>query len=309
MTDTTITRLPVRAGHSRLTKQEPREKLPVIHSPKSSPDKNNSTEKNRGTEKNKATEKKTRVQRQRETFNPMTSTTWRTQKEQMVRVAKQKPKFTGIPKVRLPSHLIMYDGSSLNILREYFIQMDEDGDGTVSRKEFRNAYQERKTRDLKVKGASAPAMPLLTDSFFDIVDENQSETISFKELVKAMYPRATKEDLQHIHNWAFPPKTQKEKTYAITNEGREELASIFKLYDTDDSGEITLDEFRQATANLGFSYDDSRNMFESIDLNKDNMVSLEEFIEGLGSTYLRPASTQRTSRKEGKSEQGSIYVG
>jgi len=69
-------------------------------------------------------------------------------------------------------------------------------------------------------------------------------------------------------------------------ERHQELEALFKLYDTDDNGFITFDEFREASANIpGLSRDDARRIMNEMDLNGDSVLNLQEFVTGMKSMY------------------------
>ncbi len=59
-----------------------------------------------------------------------------------------------------------------------------------------------------------------------------------------------------------------------------ELRRIFKIFDEDDTGKITLDNLRQVAADLKLtvSEKDLEAMIKQADLNEDGEVDIEEFI-------------------------------
>jgi calmodulin len=164
--------------------------------------------------------------------------------------------------------------------------MDEDGNGSISRGEFRNSYINQKKEKKDEKSTS---QPFFSDSFFDIIDANGSESITFRELVKAMYPQASKEELTEIEKWAFPKEAPKKKVRAeLSPEQQLEIEAIFKLYDRDGSGSINLQELKNATLSLGMGKGEVEKMFSSMDSDQDGTVTLAEFIEAMKMNYIIP---------------------
>lgn len=69
--------------------------------------------------------------------------------------------------------------------------MDLDGNGEVSRKEFRMAFEKRKADQ-----SSKDYQPFFSESFFDMIDRNGNETITFKQLLRAMFPLANAQEMK-----------------------------------------------------------------------------------------------------------------
>lgn len=42
---------------------------------------------------------------------------------------------------------------------------------------------------------------IFTDSFFDVLDKNGNECITFRALLKAMFPMASKKELDVMEQW------------------------------------------------------------------------------------------------------------
>ena len=59
-----------------------------------------------------------------------------------------------------------------------------------------------------------------------------------------------------------------------------ELRRIFKIFDEDDTGKITLDNLRQVATDLKLTVSDKdlEAMIKQADLNEDGEVDIEEFI-------------------------------
>jgi len=62
-------------------------------------------------------------------------------------------------------------------------------------------------------------------------------------------------------------------------ESNEEMKTIFKLFDTDNNGSITVDELRDAMKQQGLNptNEDLKRMISDVDLNGNGMVEFDEF--------------------------------
>lgn len=94
------------------------------------------------------------------------------------------------------------------MLRDCFKAMDSDNDGHVSRKEFRLALEKQTIieRDIGHSSGSESRLDLrsiFSASFFDMIDKNKTEQITFKQLLRAMYPTASQDDLKQMVELVF----------------------------------------------------------------------------------------------------------
>eukprot|EP01116_Phalansterium_solitarium_P003761 TRINITY_DN14584_c0_g1_i1.p1 TRINITY_DN14584_c0_g1~~TRINITY_DN14584_c0_g1_i1.p1 ORF type:complete len:330 (-),score=8.14 TRINITY_DN14584_c0_g1_i1:327-1316(-) len=175
-----------------------------------------------------------------------------------------------------------YDPGTVMVLKEYYDEMVDPATGTVNRESFRDAFERRKEQG---------KIDLFSESFFDVVDSDGSESITFKELLRLMFPNANKRDVEYMMDVAFPVTKQQARPTELNPTQKQELVDIFRLYDDDDSGEITVEEFRKATQGLGMQKAEITQMIEDIDADGSGTITLDEFLEGMKKSYLGPAIT------------------
>eukprot|EP01029_Cantina_marsupialis_P030861 TRINITY_DN854_c0_g1_i2.p2 TRINITY_DN854_c0_g1~~TRINITY_DN854_c0_g1_i2.p2 ORF type:complete len:132 (-),score=49.39 TRINITY_DN854_c0_g1_i2:187-582(-) len=119
-------------------------------------------------------------------------------------------------------------------------------------------------------------------SMFQAADTDGSGSMSFKELLKVMYPHAGAKEIQVMTKWAFPLKKKVENKVLkqITPSQMAELQGIFRIYDTDKNGTLDLEEFSSlAEATGAFVEGELESIFRQSDVNADDSISFEEFVE------------------------------
>ncbi|CAD8061384.1 unnamed protein product [Paramecium sonneborni] len=130
-------------------------------------------------------------------------------------------------------------------LQKIFQEIDKNGDGTVSKEELLAAY-------IKIYKGDIIAAQHIVEELFPQLDANKSGKVDFSEFVTASINR--------------------DKTLS-----KKKIEQSFKLFDLDGNGYITKQEINEL-----FGNEIDEKMWEDIlkdcDINKDGMISLNEFI-------------------------------
>jgi Ca2+-binding EF-hand superfamily protein len=184
--------------------------------------------------------------------------------------AVQKTRLKRLVKRRFDMHLVMS-------LKTYFQEMDNDGDGHVSRPEFVQAMERHQAEAEEVGNHHAMSF---TASFFDLIDRDASDDITFGELVRLIFPQATLQERECIVEIAFPPARPVTPPPRLTREQEEELTAIFNMYDADGGGTIDVLELRGSAEQMGMSPLEMKRLFATLDADGDGQVTLEEFLSG-----------------------------
>ena len=131
-------------------------------------------------------------------------------------------------------------------IKEAFDLFDTDGSGTIDPKELRAAMQ-----SLGFEAKNQTIFQMISD-----LDKNKSGSIDFEEFLDIMTARMSDKDT------------------------REDIAKVFRLFDDDTSGSITLRNLRRVAKELGedIPEDELKEIIERADLNGDTHVDLEDFI-------------------------------
>ncbi len=66
--------------------------------------------------------------------------------------------------------------------------------------------------------------------------------------------------------------------YQKKSSHEQQLAEAFRVFDRDDSGFISLEEFQDSLKELGENYGDIESIIKQADLNGDGLISHKEFI-------------------------------
>lgn len=179
-----------------------------------------------------------------------------------------------------------YDMHTVHVLKEAFDELVNPITKCVDRESFRRAFENHRSDKTE----------MFSESFFDVLDRDGSNSISFKELLRLMFPLANKRDMEYMMHAAYPVKDNSNKgPTELTPTQKQELTEIFALYDDDDSGEITVEEFRRATSRLGMAKAEIQQLVTEIDADGSGTITLDEFLEGMKKAYLGPAAAAATA--------------
>lgn len=130
-------------------------------------------------------------------------------------------------------------------IKEAFDLFDTDGSGSIDPKELRAAMQ-----SLGFEAKNQTIYQMITD-----LDKNKSGNIDFEEFLDMMTARMSDKDT------------------------REDIDKVFRLFDDDCTGSITLRNLRRVAKELGETMTDEelQEMIDRADSNGDSAVSMDDF--------------------------------
>ena len=130
-------------------------------------------------------------------------------------------------------------------IKEAFDLFDTDGSGSIDPKELRTAMQ-----SLGFEAKNQTIYQMITG-----LDKNKSGNIDFEEFLDMMTARMSDKDT------------------------REDINKVFRLFDDDTSGSITIRNLRRVARELGETMTDEelQEMVERADSNGDGAVSMDDF--------------------------------
>ena len=130
-------------------------------------------------------------------------------------------------------------------IKEAFDLFDTDGSGAIDPKELKAAMQ-----SLGFEAKNQTIFQMISD-----LDKNKSGTIDFEEFLDMMTARMSDKDT------------------------REDIAKVFRLFDDDNTGTITLRNLRRVARELGETMTDEelQEMVDRADSNGDGAVTLDDF--------------------------------
>ncbi len=189
--------------------------------------------------------------------------------------------------------------SDLKMIYQVFCEIDRDDSGRVRLREFKTYVQH-----------NTPQLLAVATSLFNKADIHKQGRISFAQLMRALFPSTSHDDLRSMIDTARP--FQKEKKTKLDPEMMEDITEIFRqcrshLYPSrlpihafrvyDDNGDNTLDrdEFFSAIMTLGWSESEVEQIFAEIDKDNNGVVSLEEFIDWFAERGRHPISQEDAS--------------
>merc|ERR1711959_167981 len=192
-----------------------------------------------------------------------------------------------------------YPKKDIIYLKEIFDAYDADGSGVIDRAELRHALQKQKEAKLRYDGTPksleerhaergvtyGQAHQLkgvflvdFSESLFRAMDTNTDGQIEFGELIRMLYPFATDAELQTMLGWVSKsaPEARLED-FRLNDDQRQQIHAMFRLYDRDGSGAISLSEFRHAMRRCGLDAEEALGMFSEADADGNKSISLDEF--------------------------------
>jgi len=130
-------------------------------------------------------------------------------------------------------------------IKEAFDLFDTDGSGSIDPKELKAAMQ-----SLGFEAKNQTIFQMISD-----LDKNKSGTIDFEEFLDMMTARMSDKDT------------------------REDISKVFRLFDDDNTGTITLRNLRRVARELGETMTDEelQEMIDRADSNGDGAVTLDDF--------------------------------
>merc|ERR1712196_572358 len=164
-------------------------------------------------------------------------------------------------------------------LSKVFKKFDVDGDGKLTIGELSRAF-----RALGLQKRSGAKLQM-DQAMFDSFDTNGDGFVTLYELEQNMYPKTRKKIEEKLDaGWTF----DEEKWGAsIARHSRWDMSKVFKQFDVDGDGKLSMREFMRAFRALGLEKRSGQKMtvdmamFQSFDTNGDGVVTLQEFEENL----------------------------
>ena len=156
-----------------------------------------------------------------------------------------------------------------------FNSLDEDLTGEIDPREF-----------FALPAFSSFASESAMETLFRAIDRDGSGTVTQEELLAVMFPVATKADVKEMVKMAresrFGKKQKKKKVSRLTEKQRDDIETIFKIYDTDGSNSVDLTELLAALGeslrNIMTSAEIAA-IFAKFDTDGNADLELEEFIK------------------------------
>jgi len=193
-----------------------------------------------------------------------------------------------------------YPKADIRLLKEIFDMYDMDGNGAIERAELvqalekqkssaqrvdplkKRSLEERQAQQGKVRGQAAHKKGVFlvdfSESLFRAMDANNDSRVEFAELLRLLYPFASESELQTMLSWVAtiePEVTINE--FTLSDEQRRDVHSMFRMYDKDNSGQISPAEFRQAMKRCGLDAAETEALFEQGDVDGNQSIDLAEF--------------------------------
>jgi WD40 repeat protein/Ca2+-binding EF-hand superfamily protein len=176
-------------------------------------------------------------------------------------------------------HFGPYTVNDISAVRALFNSYDEDGSGEIDASEFISAANMQNTHLFENAG-----------SMFASIDKDGSGTVNFVEMCEVLFPNLPdstyKEMLEYVT--ADEKKNRKHRVVQLKDHQIEEIKQIFRLYDVDASGGITVDELYLALASSHgsgveefesyFSLQELRDLVLQYDDDGNETLEIEEFV-------------------------------
>lgn len=201
--------------------------------------------------------------------------------------------------VRLPSSK-MVKVSDIRYLREYFDDLDLNGNGTVDFEEIEQAMNRENIKGPQdvsleshgardITGTSKKAASAawgfqnggagLVKTLADQMHNSEAETeFTFKDVLRIVYPDATGAILQEMED-AVHVEKKVEEVREISEEELDSFDQMWALWDGDHSGELDKAELRVALRELGVDDDeDFEDLYETLDEDNNGTISQSEFM-------------------------------
>jgi len=164
-------------------------------------------------------------------------------------------------------------------MKEIFAQFDGDGDGKLDIYEIARAF-----RAMGLPKRDGEKMEM-DHQMFKSFDVNGDGYVSMDELDQMIKPKTRKKIEQKLEaGWKFDKATW---DASVARHKKYNMADVYKGFDADGDGKLTMREFYRAFRALGLEkrtgdkMEIDKKMFDSFDYNKDGFVTLTEFQEGL----------------------------
>jgi len=164
-------------------------------------------------------------------------------------------------------------------MAKVFKMFDFDGDGAMTIAELKRAF-----RALGLKKRNGDKL-LMDDAMFKSFDTNGDGMVTLEEFEANLWPKTRKKIEEKLASgWQFDyAKWQG----SIDRHKRWDMSRVFKQFDLDGDGKLTMPEFQRAFRALGLKKRSGgdlvadQTMFNSFDTNGDGFVDVVEFDQNL----------------------------
>ncbi|CAG8962366.1 hypothetical protein HYALB_00013505 [Hymenoscyphus albidus] len=139
------------------------------------------------------------------------------------------------------------DTPEMAAYKEAFSLFDTDNDGFITKQELGAVL-----KSLQINATDSEIEDMINE-----VDLDQTGTIDLEEFIKMM------------------------KIETKPSSFEQEMRSAFKVFDSDDSGHISVDELRKVMSSFGeaLSEEEIKIMIQEVDKNGDGQIDYEEFVK------------------------------
>lgn len=163
-------------------------------------------------------------------------------------------------------------------MKRLFEESDLNKDNTLSFREFVFATPMK----------SALSKQVVKQQLFDLMDKNQDGKIDFREWLIAYYPSRRKSEIDTLMGWACAEEKRQETIRSAEKREKdiEEATGIFSAFDLNSDGVLCLNDLTQN----GFSEEEARELLEVYDTDKSGDLTLEEFLTYFTKEYLEQAT-------------------
>lgn len=198
---------------------------------------------------------------------------------------------------------VKYSIKEVQALHAVFEEYDTDGNGYISLEELREGFLKEKLDLQRPNGrkkslaerntaarymtsahnghrrvaTSAAFLEQLTESFFAAIDKNRDGRATFRELLLLMYPLATPGELSIMLGWVAPKEGVAAERAPLSAKQEREVTAIFRMYDTDKSGHLSVEELKTALRSTGLAPEEVGELHAQFDLNSDGVIDFAEF--------------------------------
>jgi len=189
-----------------------------------------------------------------------------------------------------------YSQREIKDLKKVFDEYDKDRSGKISLAEFTDSLKKKKADSAPRAGQKSTLAQRkaqegisifdLSEGVFHELDIDGDGEVTFLEILKLMYGKfATKEEMETMMGWvADAPEPEPEPEPELSDEAKKQINSIFKLYDKDKSGTLTIKELTMALEKTGIEKDEIKGYFKDFDQDGNESIDKEEFMKLMKST-------------------------